>query len=97
MSNTSVKLQIANRTYPLKVDSAEQAVLEKAAEMVNLRLKEYEKAFGVRDVQDLMAMCSLHLAAEQLGYQKDKQSQEESINRELKNLCDLVKAFGKEV
>ena len=96
MNDTSVKLQIANRSYPLKGSAEELILLEKAAEMVNQRLKEYETAFGVRDLQDLLAMCSLHIAAEKLGYQKEMTTNEEEINRELDVLSDLIKSFGKE-
>jgi cell division protein ZapA (FtsZ GTPase activity inhibitor) len=91
VSDTSVKIQIANRTYPLKGSAEELILLEKAAGMVNQRLKEYETAFGVRDLQDLLAMCALHMSAEKLGYQKEMSINEEEINRELDVLSDLIK------
>lgn len=97
MENTdSVKIQIANRSYPLKVSKEQVAIIEKASVMVNERLKEYEIAFGVHDLQDLLAMCSLHMAAEQLGFQKNLHLQEEDINRELRTILELVKSFEKE-
>ncbi len=89
----SVKIQIANRTYPLKVSTDEVAAIEKAAAMVNLRLKEYEKAFGVRDLQDLLAMCALHMSAEQLGLMRKQELNEDAINKELDNLEVLIKSF----
>ena len=95
VSDTPLKLLIANRTYPLRVDSEQQSSLIKAAEVVNQRLKEYEKAFGVRDAQDLLAMCALHLASEQQGFDKEKVQMNEEISRELQQLTDLVKAFDK--
>jgi cell division protein ZapA (FtsZ GTPase activity inhibitor) len=92
----SVKIQIAGRAYPLKVTAEQQTVIEKAASIVNERLKEYEKAYGVRDIQDLLAMCALHLSAEQLGFQKNQTLEEDKINKELQALADLVKAFDKD-
>ncbi|MBL0097268.1 MAG: cell division protein ZapA [Bacteroidetes bacterium] len=77
----SIKIEIANRTYPLKVSADQVAIIEKAALVVNERLKEYEIAFGVRDLQDLLAMCALHMAAEQLGFQKNRELQEDEINK----------------
>ena len=97
MSNTiSIKIQIAGRSYPLKVTPEQQGVIEKAAAIVNDRLKEYEKAYGVRDLQDLLAMCALHMSAEQLGFQKNQMLEEDKINKELQALSDLVKAFDKD-
>lgn len=91
----SVKIQIAGKTYPLKVSADQKTIIEQAAVMVNERLKEYEKAYGVRDIQDLLAMCALHISAEQLGFQKNQHLQEEDIHRELQALTELVKAFEK--
>lgn len=96
VSNTlSIKIQIAGRSYPLKVTPEQQVVLEKAATAVNDRLKEYEKAYGVRDIQDLLSMCALHMAAEQMGFRKNQLLEEDKINKELQALADLVKAFDK--
>jgi cell division protein ZapA (FtsZ GTPase activity inhibitor) len=89
----SIKIEIANRTYPLKVSADQVAIIEKAALVVNERLKEYEIAFGVRDLQDLLAMCALHMAAEQLGFQKNRELQEDEINKELRSITELIKAF----
>ncbi len=89
----SIKIQIAGRTYPLKVNADQVSTIEKAAGMVNDRLKEYEIAFGVKDLQDLFAMCALHMAAEQLGFQKDRDLVEEEINAELQHITDLIKSF----
>jgi len=96
VNDTSVKILIANRTYPLKGSADELLILQKAAEMVNQRLKEYETAYGVRDLQDLLSMCALHMAAEKLGYQNEHTLNEVEINRELDELSDLIKSFGKE-
>lgn len=94
MSDTlSIKIQIAGRSYPLKVTAEQRVLLEKAASAVNERLKEYEKAYGVRDLQDLLAMCALHMSAEQLGFQKNQMLEEDKINKELQALTDLVKSF----
>jgi cell division protein ZapA len=62
MSDLSIQAQIAGRTYPLKVSSAEQHLLEKALGLLTDRLQAYESRFQVRDKQDLLAMCALELA-----------------------------------
>lgn len=89
----SIKIEIANRTYPLKVSEEQVPTIEQAALMVNERLKEYEIAFGVRDLQDLLAMCALHMAAEHLGFQKGHSLKEDEINMELQAITDMIKSF----
>jgi hypothetical protein len=69
--------------------------MEKAASMVNERLKEYEKAYGVRDSRTYWRCVPYILAAEQLGFQKNQTLEEDKINKELQALADLVKAFDR--
>jgi len=89
----SIKVNIANRTYPLKVTKEQEEGMRKAVDLVNNRLKEYETAYAVRDHQDLLAMCALQLASEQLGVHDVHENRDAEIQRELENLNELVKRF----
>ncbi|HNQ12895.1 MAG TPA: cell division protein ZapA [Bacteroidia bacterium] len=62
----NIKVNIGGRFYPLTVDSKEEESVRNAAFMINEKLKEYEKSFGVKDKQDLLAMCSLQFVSELL-------------------------------
>jgi cell division protein ZapA len=93
----SIKVQIGNRTYPLKVSGDQEMVLQKAAQVVNARLKEYETTFKIKDPQDLLSMCALQIAAEQLGAVKQVENNEAEIKNELNTLAELVSAFHSEV
>lgn len=64
MSNISVKVVIAGRTYPLTVKLEEENLIKQAAKLINDKIKEYEENYFVRDKQDLLAMCALQLANE---------------------------------
>jgi cell division protein ZapA (FtsZ GTPase activity inhibitor) len=93
----SIKVQIGNRTYPLKISGDQEMVLQKAAQVVNSRLKEYETTFKIKDPQDLLAMCALQIAAEQLGAGKQVEHNEADIKKELNTLAELVSLFNTEV
>lgn len=64
MSNISVKVVIAGRTYPITVKLEEESQVKQAAKLINDKIKEYEENYFVRDKQDLLAMCALQLASE---------------------------------
>lgn len=97
MSNLKyVALEIAGKTYPLRVSADQETELIRAAQTVNLRLKEYEKAFGVRDIRDLLAMCALHLSAEHQKVQSEQNSVSESFLQELDSIAELAEAFRSE-
>jgi len=59
MSDLSIKINIANRVYPLTVKAEEEEGIRKTAKMINERIKEYEQNYAVKDKQDLLAMCAL--------------------------------------
>ena len=66
----SVKVSIANRSYPLRVSKEEEEKVLVAAQSINQRMKEFEENFAVKDKQDLLAMCALQFASESMGTSK---------------------------
>ena len=60
----SIKVTIANRQYPLRIQRSEEEGIRKSAKMINERIKEYEQNYAVSDPQDLLAMCVLQFANE---------------------------------
>ncbi len=63
----SIKVTIANRQYPLRINRSEEEAIRKAAKKINERIKEYEQNYAVRDPQDLLAMCALQFANESIS------------------------------
>lgn len=94
---SSIVVTIANRSYPLKVNSGQEEAIYKAAESINSKLKEFESAYSVRDHQDLLAMYTLQLMAEQMGVQQKHLHRESEIQLELERLTQLVKSFDSKV
>lgn len=90
----SIKVQIANRSYPLKGTPEQESILQKASVLVNQRIKDMESTYAVRDHQDLLAMTALQLAAEHLGVHTLTEEKQEEIQRELNSLAALVGKFG---
>jgi cell division protein ZapA (FtsZ GTPase activity inhibitor) len=70
MGEISIKINIADRVYPLKVNMEEEEIIRRAAKLINDRIKEYQENYAVRDKQDLLSMCVLHYAT--LALQADK-------------------------
>ncbi len=66
MGEISIKINIADRVYPLKVNMEEEEVIRRAAKLINDRIKEYQENYAVRDKQDLLSMCVLHYATSAL-------------------------------
>ena len=90
MSELSIKINIANRVYPLTVKTEEEEGIRKTAKLINDRLKEYEQDYAVKDKQDLLAMCALEFGNS--NNQSNKQFTEaDALLSEVKSLNDQVK------
>ena len=78
----NINIVIADRSYPLKVEEAEEAIVRKAAKMINEKMKDFKKKYDVKDTQDYLAMAALTLGI-------DSFKNKEQINIE-KSLADKV-------
>jgi len=83
MGEISIKINIADRVYPLKINSEDEENVRKAAKLVNDRLKEFQENYAVRDKQDLISMCVLQIATEHLNL--DRQQSTTSLTVTQKN------------
>lgn len=83
MSDVSVKVEIANGVYPLKVKQEDERVVKQAVELINQKISEFEKNYGVKDKKDVLAMVTLQLITE-------LQKQKNNIEKELSTLQEVL-------
>ncbi len=55
----SIRVNVADRYYPLKVDRENEEKIRKAARMINEKVLQYKQRYSDKDVQDFLAMASL--------------------------------------
>lgn len=60
----SIKVNICDRFYPLRIKSSEEEGVRKAAKTINDRAKFYIENFSVQDKQDALSMVALEFASE---------------------------------
>ena len=63
MEKIAIKLNIANRIYPMKIDRSSEEYVRKAIKNVAERLNFYESNYAIKDKQDLLAMCLIEYAS----------------------------------
>ncbi|MFN8324744.1 cell division protein ZapA [Flavobacterium sp.] len=59
-----IKISIADRVYPLTVDTSQEEGLRSASKKIDTMIKQFEENYAVRDKQDVLAMCALQFAAQ---------------------------------
>lgn len=88
-----IKINIADRVYPLTVLPNQEESLRKASKSIEDMIKQFEENYAVQDKQDVLAMCALQFASK-LEQTKDMTSHEQtaSINK-LVTLNNELAAF----
>ena len=90
MSELSIKVNIANRVYPLSVQREEEEEVRKAAAYINERIKALESSFAVKDKLDLFAMLTLEMTLEK-GHGKEELVNEQVSDR-IQDLINRIDA-----
>lgn len=87
----SIKVQIAERFYPLKIKRQEEEKIRKAARLINDRVLQYKQRYTDKDTQDFMAMAALQYVISLIDCEQQQNvvsldEELESINSELDEL-----------
>ncbi len=93
MSQLSIKVNIAGRTYPLTIERSEEEMIRKAADNINESIKNLKENYAVKDIQDLLAMTALQLGTKSNTISKEVEDDKVSdeliaLNEELSDFLE---------
>ena len=77
MSDVSVKVEIAGGFYSLKLKAEDESSVKQVVEIINNKISDFEKKFGVKDKKDVLAMVSLQYISELM---KEKNTAEKELS-----------------
>ncbi len=80
----SIKVQIAERFYPLKIKRQDEEKIRKAARLINDKVLQYKQRYVDKDAQDFMAMAALQFVINLLDC--EQQQNVVSLEKELEVL-----------
>ena len=78
----SIKVQIAERFYPLKIQRQDEEKIRKAARLINDKVLQYKQRYTDKDAQDFIAMAALQFVINLLDCEQQQ------------NLVSLEKELG---
>ena len=93
MGEISIKINIADRVYPLRVNMEEEEVIRRAAKIINDRIKEFQDNYAVRDKQDLLSMCVLHYPTATLKADKKRVDEDTEVADKVYQLDQMLTNF----
>ena len=69
----SIRVNVADRYYPLKVERDDEEKIRRAARLINEKVLQYKQRYTDKDVQDFLAMAALQFVIK-LSEEEDKLS-----------------------
>tara|TARA_B100000927_G_scaffold162971_1_gene131381 strand:+ start:1389 stop:1679 length:291 start_codon:yes stop_codon:yes gene_type:complete len=86
----SIKLHIANRIYPLKIDRSSEEYIRNAVKKIEKRLKFYEDNYAIKDKQDLLAMCLIEYASKSESINNKTIVEDNGLTEKLTNIKSIL-------
>lgn len=87
----SIRVNVADRYYPLKIDRRDEERIRKAAKLINEKVLQYKKRYKDKDIQDFLAMASLQYVIKLL--EQDNKEEESVVLEEIKEINEELDKF----
>lgn len=84
----SIRVNVADRYYPLKVESENEERIRKAARLINEKVLQYKQRYVDKDIQDFLAMAALQYVIRLIEIE-DKE-EDSSMEEGLKELTGMI-------
>ena len=89
-----IKVQIAERFYPLKIERKDEEKIRKAAKLINDKLLQYKQRYTDKNAQDFLAMAALQFVIQLLDCESKQNLV--SLEEDLKALNEELDILLKE-
>ncbi len=90
MDKLSIKLHIANRIYPMKIERKSEEFIRNSVKKIEERLKFYEENYEIKDKQDLLAMCLIEYASKFESISNKKVVEDDGLSEQLAEIDALL-------
>ncbi len=90
MDKLSIKLHIANRIYPMKIERKSEEFIRNSVKKIEKRLKFYEENYAIKDKQDLLAMCLIEYASKFESVSNKKSLDDDGLSDRLAEIENLL-------
>ena len=93
----SIKVNIADAIYPLKIAADEEENVRKASKMINDKIRKFREDYHIEDKQVLLSMCILQFATELLLYKDKPMIKDEGISEKIMQIDVMLEQALKEI
>ncbi len=84
----SIRVNVADRYYPLKVEGENEERIRKAARLINEKVLQYKQRYVDKDTQDFLAMAALQYVIRLIEI--EEKEEDSSVVEGLKELLEKI-------
>lgn len=95
MKEVSISISIAGNAYPIKVKPEDEQSVELAARLISDKIKVLKETYKVSDKRDLLAMCALQLATQNIELESKINSSNAQLAEKLIEMDNFVSSHLK--
>ena len=89
----SIRINIADRYYPLKIDRNDEEKIRKAARTINEKILQYKQKYADKDTQDFLAMAALQFVTKII--ENDQKYDFSTLEENVKELNEELEEYLK--
>lgn len=86
----TIGIIISDRTYPLKIDKVDEAMVRRCVKLINEKITEFQSLYAGKDKQDFLAMSALMNLIDTTKANTDLEKGMKDLAEELKKLDELI-------
>jgi cell division protein ZapA len=90
----SIRVNIVDRYYPLKIERKDEEKIRKAGKIISDKVLQYKQKYADKDVQDFLAMTALQYVTKLIDLEKDED--EMQLFDSIKELNEELEIYLKE-
>ncbi|MBN1598214.1 MAG: cell division protein ZapA [Bacteroidales bacterium] len=90
----SIRINIIDRYYPLKIEKKDEEKIRKAGKIINEKVLQYKQKYSDKDVQDFLAMAALQYVTKLI--EMEKQEDSSKLVNSIKELNEELEVYLKE-
>jgi cell division protein ZapA (FtsZ GTPase activity inhibitor) len=89
----SIRVNVAERYYPLKVDREDEEKIRKAARLINEKVLQYKQKYTDKDTQDFISMAALQFVIKLIDF--EDQVDNDPFENELREITNELGEYLK--
>jgi cell division protein ZapA (FtsZ GTPase activity inhibitor) len=86
----SIRVNVSDRYYPLKIERKDEEKIRRAARMINEKILQYKQRYSDKDVQDFLAMAALQYVIKLI--EEEEKRTNDYLPEALKDLTAKIEA-----